>query len=85
MRVNSTTGNQTKIVAARRSVYVGRDRIGDVAQREGGFVARDRAGRIIGTFNSALEAADAVSAAVERITYADAFSAFRRDNERNRK
>jgi hypothetical protein len=85
MRVNSSFGNQAKSVEARQSIYSGRDRIGDVAQREGGFVARDRAGRIIGTFNSALEAADAVSAAVERITYPDAFSAFRRDNERNRK
>jgi len=63
MRINSSFGNQTRITRARQSVYSGQHRLGDVAQRDDGFEARDRRGKIIGTFESALAAADAVSAA----------------------
>ena len=66
MRVNSTTGNQTKITGVRQSIYVGRDRLGDIAQRSDKFEARNRRGRVIGVFESALAAADAVSAAADK-------------------
>jgi hypothetical protein len=56
MRVNSAAGNQTEPTPfPRRSVYDadGTDRIGDVAQVEQDrFIARDRQGRILGTFDS---------------------------------
>jgi hypothetical protein len=55
MRVNSAAGNQTNpALFPRRSVYAnaGADRIGDVQEQDDGFVARDRQGRILGTFDS---------------------------------
>jgi hypothetical protein len=54
MRAVSDFGNQVKLTAPRRSVYVqgGNDRIGDIQEGADGFVARDRQGRELGTFNS---------------------------------
>jgi len=66
MRINSGFGNQTRITGARQSVYVGRDRLGDVAQRGDGFEACDRRGHVIGVFETARAAADAVSAAADK-------------------
>jgi hypothetical protein len=43
-----------------RSIYDGQDRLGHVLQRERGFVAYDRQRRPIGTYDTALEAAQAV-------------------------
>jgi hypothetical protein len=57
MRVNSDHGNQNKINNTRQSVYDGQDRLGDVQERDGEFVARDRQGNIIGIFHSLSAAA----------------------------
>jgi hypothetical protein len=53
MRVNSNTGNQAN-ATPRRSVYdgAGADRLGDVQERDDGFVARDRQGNELGVFAS---------------------------------
>jgi hypothetical protein len=54
MRVNSFF-NKTELAAfPRRSVYnnTGADRLGDVQERNGEFIARDRQGNIIGIFRS---------------------------------
>jgi hypothetical protein len=44
----------------RRAVYSGRDRLGTFQQDGDMFVARDRRDRVIGTFDKAHEAIDAV-------------------------
>ena len=51
----------------RRSVYSGTgiDRLGDVEQRGAEHVARNRQGRIIGSFSSLVEAVAAIEQAAE--------------------
>jgi hypothetical protein len=47
-----------------RSVYSGQDRLGDIQQVDDEFVARDRRGKVIGRFNTAIEATRAIGEAV---------------------
>jgi hypothetical protein len=53
MRIDVGHNNQAK-VTPRRSVYdhAGTERIGDVQECDGGFIARGRQGDVIGTFDS---------------------------------
>ena len=44
----------------RRSIYDGTDRLGDFEQRGAGIVARDRHGKILGTYDTVGEATAAV-------------------------
>jgi hypothetical protein len=44
-----------------RSVYSGRERLGSFQQINGDFVAFDRRGRKIGRFDTAIEAANAIT------------------------
>ena len=50
--------------SARRSVYSGQERLGDVEQRGRDFIARDRRGKSIGTFDTMIEAVNAIGKAV---------------------
>jgi len=61
MRVNSDDFGNGTVTYPRRSVYTrdGADRPGDVQERDGGFVARDRQGNTIGVFDSLPAAATA--------------------------
>jgi hypothetical protein len=46
----------------KRALYDGRERIGSIEQRDSGeFIACDRQGRQIGSYDTALEAANAVT------------------------
>lgn len=49
----------------RRSVYSGQERLGDFQLQGSEYVARDRRGVVIGTFRTAVEAANAISDAAE--------------------
>jgi hypothetical protein len=46
--------------SARRSIYDGQERLGDIQQRGDDFVARDRFGKVLGAFDGAHEAIAAV-------------------------
>jgi hypothetical protein len=55
--------NQPVDPSARRSIYDGQERLGDIQQSGGEFVARDRSGQVIGRYDSA---ADAINVVCER-------------------
>jgi hypothetical protein len=57
-----TTPRRTT-ATTRRAVYDGQDRLGDVEQHGAEYIARDRRGKSLGRFDSALEAANAISKA----------------------
>jgi hypothetical protein len=59
MRISDTAALR-KTLPPRRSIYDGRERLGDVEQLGNEYVARDRRGRIIGRFDTAIEAANAI-------------------------
>jgi hypothetical protein len=51
----------------RRAIYDGRDKIGDIetrgTTRSTEFVARDKRGNVVGTFDTVIEAANAIAKA----------------------
>jgi hypothetical protein len=51
--------DRVRTCSPRRAVYDGQDRIGDVLERDGGFIAHNRRGEIVGTFGSLPDAANA--------------------------
>jgi hypothetical protein len=44
----------------RRAFYDGQQRLGDIQQSDGGYVARDRQGKALGLFDTAHEAIEIV-------------------------
>jgi hypothetical protein len=62
-REERTCRNQPVDPSARRSIYDGQERLGDIQQSGGEFVARDRSGQVIGRYDSA---ADAINVVCER-------------------
>jgi hypothetical protein len=60
MRI-SDTASLRKTLPSRRAIYDGRERLGDVEQLGNEYVARDRRGRVIGRFNTAIEAINAAA------------------------
>jgi hypothetical protein len=51
--------DQVRTLSPRRAIYDGQDRIGDVLERNGTFIAHDRRGEVVGTFSSLPAAANA--------------------------
>lgn len=64
-RTTVTAKRRLVTATPRRSIYDGQDRLGDVEQLDGEYIARDRRGNSLGRFDSALEAANAISKAAE--------------------
>jgi len=56
---------RTDKTTPRRALYDGQDRLGDFEQRGTEIVARDRHGKILGVFDSVIEATDAIAKAAE--------------------
>jgi len=65
MRVDTHSARQRESarVGHRGSVYDGQDRLGDFQQHDDVFVARNRCGKTIGVFPTAIEAINAVAIA----------------------
>jgi hypothetical protein len=62
-RARNSWQQQAADPSARRSIYDGQERLGDIQQRGDDFVARDRSGKVLGAFDSVRDAIDAVGKA----------------------
>ena len=60
MRISSSAAVSNQI---RRAVYDGQDRIGSIEQCGHEYIARDRRGHVIGRYDTAIEAANAIGGA----------------------
>jgi hypothetical protein len=67
-------GNQNKISGPRRSIYASNgERIGDVQELDGKYIARDRAGTVIDAFDVMQDAIGAITDQATLVAYTDAF------------
>ena len=60
MRISSTAVEH-KSISPHRAIYDGREKLGSIEQLGREFIAHDRRGQVIGRFNTAFEAINAVA------------------------
>jgi hypothetical protein len=58
---------QSKSSAPHRAVYDGRERLGSIEQHGDEYVARGKRGQVIGRYDSAIEAANAIGQTAARV------------------
>jgi hypothetical protein len=66
MRLSSTAAER-KSTSSHRAIYDGREKLGSVEQLGREFIAHDRRGQVIGHFDTAIEAINAVGENVAKV------------------